>query len=251
MSKQLLIYSKVTPLVTERHKSWAIKAVEDYAFASDITIIPILASEFQRISLEYPIVFIAGEDETPLPVAVVSIDSGTNAYLNSDNSWDAAYIPAFIRRYPFIFSRSEDGEKYILCIDEEYAGIQHDGNGDNGDQALFTDSDEPSEYTQAVLDFLKVYQIEHEKTIAICKQMRDRNLFERKQLSTNVVNSEGQSEEKVRLSGFFTIDRSRVSTLKEAFLIEMFRNDALEMIYNHLASLEHFTTKRFASLQPS
>jgi len=58
-----------------------------------------------------------------------------NAYLDADEGWRANYVPAFIRRYPFVFSKSEDGQTFTLCIDEAFAGFNREGRG----QALFKD----------------------------------------------------------------------------------------------------------------
>jgi hypothetical protein len=242
MTKQLLIYDRVKPLNADEHSEWKIKSPENYGFAQDISLAPLLCAEFLQASLHYPIVFVAGEDDTPVPVVILSLESDKNNYLSQDLSWNSEYIPAFIRRYPFVFTRSKDNDEYYLCIDEAFEGVGLSVEG----KSLFDEQKQPSEYTKGVLDFVSQYQLEHEKTRKICKLLHEFNLFDRKQLASKT--NEMQSEE-VRLSGFYTIDRSRLATLRDSSLLELVKNGSYELICNHLASLEIFKSNKF--IQPS
>ena len=71
---------------------------------------------------EYAIVF-AGTGDEIMPAAILGLRGDENLYLSADGRWDANYMPAFVRRYPFVFSTSEDGTKFTLCIDETFAGF--------------------------------------------------------------------------------------------------------------------------------
>lgn len=241
MAKQLLIYENVVPVSSEQHKNYSVKPTANYEFATSLMLVPILASEFQRVCLEYPIVFIAVEGETPLPVAVLSLSKDSNSYIDSDFNWDAEYIPAFVRRYPFVFSISDDQDQYILCVDQGYEGVQENAEG----ESLFVESGEPTEYVKGVLEFLKQYQVEHERTKAFCKALHELNVFDRKQLAVSKVDDSGSSEEEVMLSGFMAIDRGRIATLTDDFLLSLSKDGGLELAHYHFASLSHFSSKRF------
>jgi hypothetical protein len=39
-----------------------------------------------------------------MPVVLLGMRDKENLYVNESNQWEAKYIPAFIRRYPFVFS---------------------------------------------------------------------------------------------------------------------------------------------------
>jgi hypothetical protein len=41
--------------------------------------------------------------------------------------WQAKYIPAFLRRYPFVFSSNDDGNNFVLRIDEGFPGFNQPG----------------------------------------------------------------------------------------------------------------------------
>jgi hypothetical protein len=102
MSTQLLIYERAVPLSSQRHKGWSVKTGADYAFARQVNSVPLVAVEFPHAAAEYSIVF-AGKDETMMPIAILGMRDNENLYLNETNGWKAKYIPAFIRRYPFVF----------------------------------------------------------------------------------------------------------------------------------------------------
>jgi hypothetical protein len=140
-----------------------------------------------------------------------------------------------VRRYPFVFSLSEDGEKFFLCIDESYPGFNQEGEG----PGLIAEDGKPSEYTDGVLEFLSQYQAEFQRTQTVCKKLKDLNLLERKKVDATLPNGEELS-----LTGFFTVDRSRLSTLSSEAIVELVRSGAYELICHHLASLRNFNVLR-------
>ena len=70
-----------------------------------------------------------------MPVAVLGVRDQENRYVTTEGRWEAKYIPAFIRRYPFVFSSGADNSKFTLCIDEDFTGCNQKGLG----QQLFDD----------------------------------------------------------------------------------------------------------------
>jgi hypothetical protein len=101
-----------------------------------------------------------------------------NIFLDSAGHWESKYIPAFIRRYPFVFSRSEEGEHFVLCIEESFAGFNQEGEG----PALIGEDGKASEYTQGMLKFLSQYQAEFQRTQTFCAKLKELNLLEREQV---------------------------------------------------------------------
>lgn len=237
MTTQLLIYNNVVPLSSERHLNWRLKPVESYSFASEINFVPILAAEFLQASSVYPIVFVGGGDQAPMPVAVLSLQQDKNSFIKDHDHWDARYIPAFVRRYPFVFSRSQDQTQYFLCIDEDYAGFSEGSEG----EPLFQPDGNPTDFTSKTLDFLSQYQAEFQRTEQFAARLQSLNLLDRKQVSSTDPDS---GSEKLRLSGFYTVDRSRLGTLLNEPTVELVRSGDYELICHHLASLSNFTQLR-------
>ena len=52
------------------------------------------------------------------PVALLGLNAGQNLFVDAAGKWQASYVPAIIRRYPFALTpRGTDGQ-YIVCLDE-------------------------------------------------------------------------------------------------------------------------------------
>jgi hypothetical protein len=230
MSKQLLIYQSAVSISAARHKNSSVEPVPGYAFSAGINAVPLMAIEFLRAASEYAVVFTqAGEDVAP--AVVLGIKGDQNLYLSGDGTWKAKYIPAFIRRYPFVFSTSGDGKMLTLCIDESYPGLNTEGRG----QALFGQDGKPTPYVDAVLKFLQEYQAQFERTRAFCKRIKEMGLLE--PMQAEVVTPKGG---KMTLAGFLGINRNKLRTLSAENLATLAKTDELELLYLHLYSLRNF-----------
>ena len=152
-----------------------------------------------------------------------------------DGAWQAKYIPAFLRRYPFVFSSTDEQKTFTLCIDEGFPGFNQDDKG----ARLFNEEGEPTAYVGNVLKFLQQFQVEFNRTRDFCRQLQDLNLLEPMQAQVSL-----DSGEKMMLSGFSVVDRARLKTLPADTLAELVSSNELELIYNHLQSMRHFSGMR-------
>ena len=239
MATQLLFYNEVAPITAERHSNWHAREVTDFSFAKKTNSVPLMAAEFLSALTDYPIVF-AGDEESVLPVLLLGMRNSENAFIGSEGDWKGRYIPAFIRRYPFVLALSDDGEKYYLCIDESFSGFNQSDEG----PALITEDGTPTEYTEGVLQFLSQYQAEFERTQAICKKLKDLNLLEAKQ-----VQATSPTGETMTVDGFFAVEPSRLATLSSEAIVDLVRSGTYELICFHLASLRNFELLRDRSLE--
>jgi hypothetical protein len=242
MTNQLLFYSAATPISLQRHKDWAVENSNNFDFASSTNSVPLMAVEFAKAASEYTLVF-AGNNEQVMPTAVLGIQNDSNLYVDGEGQWESAYIPAFVRRYPFVFSSGDNGETFTLCIDEDYAGVNQEDRG----KRLFDQDGERSDYLKAVLDFLKEYQTEYNRTQLFCNRLVELELLEPMQAQIKL-----KSGQQLSLSGFQVISRERLNALAPEILSELAKSGALELIYIHLYSMKNFSamTQRIAkSLQ--
>ena len=104
-----------------------------------------------------------------MAVVVLGIRNEQNLYLSADAHWKADYIPAFIRRDPFVFSARGDGKSLMLCIDESYPGVNREGRGN----ALFGADAKPTPYVDKVLDFVKEFQLQLERTRLFGRRLKE------------------------------------------------------------------------------
>ena len=108
MSVQLLFYQDAKPVTSDRHRDVAIKTGHSYAFARNVNSVPVTAVEFAQAAAEYPIVF-AGTDQSIMPAVILGVKQTENLYVDDVGNWSGKYVPAFVRRYPFVFSSDASG----------------------------------------------------------------------------------------------------------------------------------------------
>src|SRR5260370_38879823 len=148
MTTQLLIYSTAVPITRGRHGRCSIERSASYGFSCDVNSVPLMAVEFPRAASEYAIVF-AGAGTEVTPAVILGVRGSENLFVSDDSSWKAKYIPAFVRRYPFVFTRNAD--RFLLCVDEEFAGFNRDGRA----QRLLPEDGARSPYLDNVSQFLQ------------------------------------------------------------------------------------------------
>lgn len=230
MTTQLLFYANAIPVSSERHRDLSIKAGRDYSFAAKTNSVPLTAVEFQRAAAEYAIVF-AGAGDSIMPVAVLGSAADQNLFVKDDGTWDGKYVPAFVRRYPFVFSSTDQGKTFTLCVDEVFNGCNRDGRGER----LFDASGERTQYLQTVLSFLQDYQAHFQRTKAFCARLNELGLFEPMQAQFTLPDGERKN-----LTGFMVVSRAKLKALDDAVLAGMVRSDEMEMIFLHLQSMQNF-----------
>ena len=231
MTTQLLIYETAVPVSSGRHGKCSVEVGDHYAFTRHVNSIPLMAVEFPQAAPEYAIVFAANGDDV-VPVVILGARQNENLYLSAANEWKGSYIPAFVRRYPFVFSTSEDGQTFTLCVDEAFAGLNYLGRG----KALFDAEGKPTAYVDNVLKFLQEYRAQFVRTQAFCKKLKDLDLLEPMQAQFTLA-----SGEKMSLTGFMVVDRKRLKALSGEAMLDLAQNDELELIYLHLQSMRHFS----------
>lgn len=231
MSKQLLIYENATPLSIERHKEWCLKQTNDFSFAKDVNAFPILGAEFFQTALIYPIVFIQAEANV-YPSIVTGLQDQKNFFVTDSGEWQADYIPAFVRRYPFIFSLSEDQKTFTVCIDESFGGWNQEGSGER----LFDSEENQTQYLKNIVAFLQDYQSGSLATEAFCKKLVELDLLENMQANLTI-NNVAQKP----FQGFLGISRDKLQSLTSETVYELMQLGWLELIYLHLHSLNHFS----------
>lgn len=230
MAKQLLIYESAVPVSALRHGGMSFESVGSYAFSAGVNALPLMAVEFLQAAPEYAIVFTAAGDDV-LPVVVLGVRPEQNLFLSSDARWQAKYVPAFIRRYPFVFSASDDRKTLTLCIDESHPGLNAEGRG----QRLFDAEAKPTAYVEQVLKFLQEYQAQFERTRAFGQRIKQLGLLDPMQAQVTT-----PAGEKLSLGGFMAVSREKLRALAPDALAALAKNDELELLYLHLHSMRNF-----------
>ena len=232
MTAQLLIYETVVHLSAARHRDYAVEVGGNYGFSGKTNSVPLMAVEFPQAASEYAIVF-AGTNEQVMPAVILGVRESENLYLSQDAKWEAKYIPAFVRQYPFVFSDSPDKQKLMLCIDEAFSGFNREGRG----KKLFGEDGKPTPYVEEILKFLQEYQAGYARTQAFCRKVRELDLLEPMQAQI-----ETASGKKLSLAGFMAVSRAKLKALSGDKLAALAKTDELELLYLHLQSMRNFQT---------
>jgi len=233
MATQLLIYETAVPVSAARHRDASVEVGTDYAFARNVNSVPLMAVEFPHAAAEYAVVF-AGMGEEVMPAVILGVRGNENLYLQH-GKWAAKYVPAFVRRYPFVFSTADDGKTFMLCVDEAFTGFNRDARG----QRLFGEDAKPTPYVENVLKFLQEYQAQFNRTRAFCRKVKELGLLEPMQAQIAM-----GSGERLSLGGFWAVNRAKLKALSGDKLAELAKTDELELLYVHVQSMRNFNVLR-------
>ncbi len=227
----ILFYNRPVPLHKDSCKSLRIHTGQpDYSFARDTNSVPLVASEFGACVAHYPIVFVGAKSKSLMPVALLGVRDEENLFVDSSGQWTSSYVPAYVRRYPFILAETgeDDGEKFTVYFDSEFSGLEDKDEG----ELLFHSDGEPAPYLAGVLDFLRDYQAQSEATKTWVQQLSDLDLLVERSL-----NVQRPDDEQLTLNGFYVVDTERVQALSDVEITRLFRTGALHLIEAHWLSL--------------
>jgi hypothetical protein len=233
VSKQLMMYDNIQPL-NDNHLAWSVN-FDNHAYVSHMNSAPLLATEIVSAASEFPVIFSATSVEGEyLPLAVMGLKEGQNLLLNEQKILTTRYVPAFIRRYPFVLGGSKESDLMTVCIDEDSTAIVKDGSKG---ARLFTDLKEQTDYLKDVIEFLKDYQYRAEMTRVFTKKLHELDLLE--PMSANITFG-GNENAGFNISGFFVVKREKLKAISDADTLDLFKKDGLELIYAHMQSLANF-----------
>jgi hypothetical protein len=164
----------------------------------------------------------------------MGLKDGQNLLMNDKNVLSTRYVPAFVRRYPFVLGGSKDSDMMALCIDEDSKCFSQDGSKGS---RLFQDDGSHSEFLTDVVEFLKDYQFRAEMTRNFTKRLHELDLLE--PMSANI-SFKDKEDASINLGGFFVVKREKLKAISDADALDLFKKDGLELIYAHIQSLSNF-----------
>lgn len=220
-----LFYRDPHPLSSERHGGKSIAVKTDYSFASETNSVPLTAMECSLAMRVYPIVFTTGDPV--VPVAVLGLRGAKNEFVGINGSWRTdAYIPAYVRRYPFILMESPDKLQFTLCVDEASSLVV------DGDEQPFFNDGEPSELVKNALQFCSAYQGQHTFTLEFTAAIEKYGLLIENRASISL-----KSGKQLSLSGFRMVDEEKFKALPDDVFLDWRQRGWIPLVYCHLLSM--------------
>lgn len=221
-------YDEIVPL-QKTHR--VLKAGATPAFCRNLNAIALSLAEFTSAARDYPIVFASLDGgKSFAPVAVLGLAQGSNLFVDASGEWAPdAYVPAFVRRYPFCLSKLyvdgvPQGER-VVCVAKAQIG--------DGGVALFDAQGRPAPEWQAAERLLAGYEADLDRTALLCGSLAGMQLLE--PFSAQQVGGEA------KLSGMYRVAAARLKDLRPASHKALAQHGFAGPIYAHLQSLENFS----------
>ncbi|WP_331350777.1 SapC family protein [Cellvibrio sp. UBA7671] len=188
--------------------------------------------EFRAIQNEYPIFFQKNAETGKfIPIALMGLRQNENLFL-SEKGWDAQYVPASVRRRPFLI------------------GVQppKPGEGNQPNRMVYVDMDSPrvneavgepvflphggySPYLESIVDLLEYIQYGTELNDQFIDVLLAYELLEVVTLEITLKNGERNN-----LAGLYTINEDKLSGLAGGAVADLHTKGFMECIYMVLAS---------------
>ncbi|HVY89990.1 MAG TPA: SapC family protein [Hyphomonadaceae bacterium] len=248
LSGNVMFYRRPEPLSLERHRNLGVKQIAaPFSFLREAHAVPITVSEFGVAATCYPIIFV-GADKTP--VAVMGVRQNENEYVDAAGQPDPdTYIPAFARRYPFVFASDPSNDKLLLCVDTEAAMVS------NQPDVAFFEGDKPSKFTDDAIEFCKEFERQRRATLEFVEMLDQASLFEQKSVAFTPRDAQGNAGPTQKIADYWAISEEGLNALPDGKFQDIRNTGALAAIYAHMVSLMNWQrviqrTMRRLQMQP-
>jgi hypothetical protein len=224
-----LFYNGLEPLSSSVHSNFSTRAAESAPFLAATHAVPVTIDEFVSVQRFCPIVFSVGDN--PVPLALMGLNEGVNVFVDNDGKLlGDTYVPAYVRRYPFMLARIRpDADELSLCFDPE-SGLVGEYEGGN---PLFADG-QPTETTQAILKFCEEFEMSAQRTNAFMEELQKSGLLIDGEAAVQV----GGQEQPFIYRGFQMVAEEKLRELRGDELRKMNQNGMLMLVMAHLFSLQ-------------
>jgi hypothetical protein len=229
---ELLFYDRPARLNRVVHAKLRFTPLANFEFARKVTAIPLMAVEFPLACRQYPIIFVQSPEGVMVAQAILSLAEGANSFVDDQGRWTATYVPAFIRRYPFVLAEIPGKPDDFDVAFDEGSGCFHPQKG----EPLFDDHGGPTPFLQTQIDFLKNFHAEHQRTRQVLETLKTDELLV--PFNVNIVRGGDKAQFAVRNA--LVVDEAKLAGLTSEKVGAYLKRGMLAMIYAHLISLQSF-----------
>ena len=223
------LYKGLEPIQRQKHGEMKFRRIDAIDELATTHAVPLTVDEFVLASRQYPIIFAAGE--APVPLALMALHEGTNTFFGAEGRpvEDNIYVPAYIRRYPFMLARLHpESDQLSLCVDPTSGAI-----GEFDDGVPLFDGENPGENTNEVLKFCEQFEQAAQRTQAFMQELKGYDLL----MDGELTISTGEDSPPSVYRGFQMVDEEKFRGLSGDKLRKMNQNGMLSLIMAHLMSL--------------
>lgn len=187
--------------------------------------------EFRSAQACYPILFHRDPRGELYPVALFGFEAGENLFLD-DSGWHARYVPAMIRRQPFLIgfegvnTQGEGEKRRMLSLDATHPRV----NKERG-EPLFQPLGGRTPFLEEMATLLETLYQGGELNRQFVLALQDLGLIEHVTFDIALANGSRN-----QLLGFFAIDEEKVRGLTDEALGQLSRSGFLMPLFMMLAS---------------
>lgn len=227
--KTLLMYERLVPIDREQHRQLRIHSGPGrLGFARETNSMLLAATELPLAALDYPCVFVQSGEQHTL-VTLVGLRDKENLLINEAGDWaEHSYVPAFVRRYPFVLAEQPGNDQMTLCIDEAFDGLDKVQG-----EALFDEKGQNTPYLTQLQNFLLSYHQDMLATARFANRLNELGLLVERSIDFQL------NGERLTLNGFKVVDETKLRALPPDTVQELFSSGALGWVHAHLLSLNN------------
>ena len=225
-----LFFKDLMPLNSRDHAGWRSKTFDNVSFLAETHAVPVTVDELVDAQRSFPIVFSAGDN--PVPLALMGLNEGVNTFVDDAGKiTENVYVPAYVRRYPFMLARlAPDSEDLSLCFDPA-AGVI--GQFEDGSD-LFDGEGKPTEYTQGVLEFCQKFEESGQRTKAFMDELVKLDLLMDGEIA---ISMQDNPDKPFIYRGFKMVDEKKLRELPIETIENLNNSGMLMLVHAHLFSL--------------
>lgn len=221
------MYEQLTPVSKTRFAGKRLKPITSLKFAETQHLVRIVVPEFPRVSQDCGVVFLKDPQGQTIPFALAGVQQGKSLMVDQGGRWRAPYVPAIVRRYPFILINTGSETQLAVAIDEN-CGLISDNEGDR----LFDDGGNPTGPLKNVMDLLGQLQVADRDTIEYCAALVKHDM-----LRPMRYDGAARSGRRFNIGGMMAVDEQRFNALPDDVYLDWRRRGWIAATYAHLMSL--------------
>jgi len=162
--------------------------------------------------------------------AVLSLEQDRNSFLDEKSNWTATYVPAFIRRYPFVLAEIPGKPDDFDVAYDEASECFDKKKGD----LLFEDGGTPTKFLQEQIDFLRLFHAESKRTQEFLEVLKKEDLL----MPYNVDIVRGADHARFAIRSAMVINETKLQNLSSEKASTYLKNGFLALMYAQLISLQ-------------
>lgn len=226
------LYKDPMLLEPERHRNLKIGTLSDFSITRAMHGVFVAATEIPQAALDFPVLFVnTGERDASgrpqmSPIALLGLAQNENLFVEGTR-WQARYIPAFIRRYPFLTATLRGASGPGVMVDKAWSGLS-----ETEGEALFEADGQPAEALKRAMHFLERFEAEAQRTRIFSARIAELDLL--REMKADATLPDGAT---LSVDGFYVVDDKKLNELPDADVLELHRTGMLNLLNMHLVSL--------------